>query len=130
VSIFGVIYFRLFSYNLLLDETGNLIERGFSILSPSEYFLIGSIFLLAGYALYHISVNVAEEFGAFIRTGFDLYRFDLLKVLNQPIPPNLLSERSLWEAISEFFVASDFLNVKQFTYKFNPDLLKQKTQKE
>lgn len=128
LSFFGVIYFSLFTDHP--DKAKSLIERGFSILSPNEYLLIGIIFILTGYAIYHVSVNAAEEFGAFIRTGFDLYRFDLLKILNQPIPPNLSSERSLWGAISEFFVASDFLNVKQFTYKFNPDLLKQKTQED
>ena len=85
LGIVGNIYLsRLVKTNP--DVPSNLLERGFSLLSPAEHIWIGIGFLIAGYIIYCVSITVAEGYAFFVRTAFDLYRFDLLRELNQPVP--------------------------------------------
>jgi hypothetical protein len=94
------------------------ISRGFSVLSASEYVIVGVSFLIVGYILYRIGVAAAREFALQIRAGFDLYRFDLLRQLNHRLPTNLNDEKHIWEKLSEYFVAGNRLRFAEITLKY------------
>ncbi len=96
------------------------LNRGFLAVPASYYLKIGIGLLVAGYLLYRVGVNVAEDYGLSIRTGFDLYRFDLLVKLRQPLPTTLMQERDTWEVLCEFLVAGDKFGDINFTY-IHPD---------
>jgi hypothetical protein len=99
-----------------------LLNKGFPTVSADNYLKIGIGLLITCYLLYRISVNVAEGYGLFIRSGFDLYRFDLLSKLRQPIPETLREEQDTWEKLNEFFTAGDKLGPIQFTYGYGDGL--------
>ncbi len=79
--------------------------KSFTLISPSAYALISLGFAFLGRFLYKVSINVAEDYGLIIRSGFDLYRLDLLKQMNYPIPETRGEELRTWGALSNFFVA-------------------------
>jgi hypothetical protein len=99
----------------------NMLQRGFSLLSPTEHILIGLGFLVASYVIYCASITVAEGYAFFVRTAFDLYRFSLLRALNHPVPTSLAEEQGTWAAISEFLIAGERLGRIAFTYKLKPE---------
>jgi hypothetical protein len=76
-----------------------------------NYFILGIIFVLVGYFIYRISLKTAEDFGLIVRSGYDLYRHDLLKQLKQPIPDRLKDERKTWAKISELLIAGNKLGL-------------------
>lgn len=104
----------------------NLIKDGFDKpFSSNTYLLFGFIWFISGYALYRSSISVAETFGLLIRSNFDLYRFDLLKQLNHPIPQSLNQERELWSKLNEFIINGGNLGntpLDDFNYVLRPDL--------
>jgi len=77
----------------------NFFQRGFEHLSEGEYFLLGILFCILGYLIYRIAVIQATDFTAILRSGFDLYRFEVLKALHISPPNNLKEEKSLWETV-------------------------------
>jgi hypothetical protein len=48
-----------------------------------------------------LAVYTAENFTLFVRSSFDLYRFELLKQFRVPLPSNNLQELDTWGTISE-----------------------------
>ena len=92
--------------------------RGFQSISPFEYLWIGIVFIFTGYFLYRIAVNAAVSYGLFIRAGFDLYRFDLLKQLKHPIPRTLKEEKEIWDTLCEFFIAGNRLGFNDFQFNY------------
>jgi hypothetical protein len=80
---------------------------------------IGFLFIFIGFLLYTVALPVAEGFGALIRTGYDLYRFELLRQLNQPIPANDTEESHTWKKISELFIAGKNLGIEALSIKYN-----------
>lgn len=80
------------------------------------------IFLLAGYLIYRASVTTAEDFGLFIRTGFDLYRFDLLIQLNQCLPVDLNEEMDIWKKLHLFFISGQKLGPVHLEYSMNKNV--------
>ena len=54
--------------------------------------------LLLAWGLYRASVLQAVNYSSFLRVAFDLYRFNILKQMHIPLPPNLQAERELWDA--------------------------------
>ena len=65
--------------------------------------LEASLLLIAGLAIswlsYRSAVAQAWDYGERIRSAVDLYRFDLLKALNQPLPATLDDEIKLWKKL-------------------------------
>jgi hypothetical protein len=64
------------------------------------------LFLVVGVAtpfvvsfFYRLSVEAQFGFGDTLKTAIDRYRLDLLKILRQPVPPNLSTERALWQQL-------------------------------
>lgn len=91
-------------------QSQNFFQRGFSHLDGGDYFLLGILFIALGYLIYRISVIAAVEFSKIIRSGFDLYRFELLKALHQRIPKDLDEERAIWEKICHILISGDELS--------------------
>jgi hypothetical protein len=109
------------SLSLVVKICG-LFERGYRWISPQEYIVIAAFFLWVAYRVYRIGVNAAEDFGQFIRSGFDLYRFDLLKQLNQKLPEDLEDEKCIWTKLSEFLIAGNRIRMIETNLKYNyPD---------
>ena len=88
----------------------NFFERGFEHLSPTEFLLVGLAFIVGGYVIYRLALPVTEAVGLLMRSGFDLYRFDMLRQLNIEVPPSLEEELNKWEIISEYFNAGNRLS--------------------
>jgi hypothetical protein len=99
-------------------ELQNLFKADFSVFSANAYGLLGLAWLLVSYILYSSSVSVAETFGLLIRSSFDLYRFDLLKQLNHPIPRSLKQERRTWNKLNEFIVNAGNLGNKPLKFNY------------
>ncbi|MFT3892753.1 MAG: hypothetical protein QM730_14070 [Anaerolineales bacterium] len=102
----------------------NFFERGYNYLSPSEYLVIGIGFLIIGYGIYRISVPIAQDFGVLIRTSFDLYRFDLLRKLHQPLPSSIKEEHAFWQKITDYWIAEGQLGfqVPEINYAIREDM--------
>ncbi len=80
--------------------------------------IIGSMLALVAYALYSFGVEAASDFSCFIRSGYDLYRFDLLKQLKFDMPDTLEIEQGVWKQISDFFLTDELFRKKEFRYSF------------
>ncbi len=78
--------------------------------------MIGLLFLALGYILYYMSVIAANAYARLIRTGFDLYRFELLSKFRLELPDNLDDEMDQWRAISQFLISAKDLGEVNFSY--------------
>ena len=65
---------------------------------------IFAIGLLFGYLAYSSAIPAAAEYGAYIRTAFEAYRFDLLAQLRVPAPVDLADERRQWRELCAFLL--------------------------
>ena len=83
------------------------------------------LFIVAGYIAYRLSIPIVVNFGLLIRTSYDLYRFELLRKLNHPIPKSIQEEKNFWEKISEYMIAGDRLGFQpvEFSYSIRNELL-------
>jgi hypothetical protein len=109
-----------------VSETQPFYFRGFLKIAPSEYILIGICFAFLGYIIYCLSLPAAEGFGLLVRSGFDLYRFDLLHQLNYRMPENSDDEKTMWRRISEYIIADNKLQLREpppFLYDVRKELL-------
>jgi hypothetical protein len=96
----------------------NIFAEAFVLIPPNWYLTIGLALLICGYVIYRIAVDAAQDVTMQIRAGFDLYRFDLLRKLNQPIPITLTDEKKQWRKLSEFFIASNRLRFPDDKFEF------------
>ena len=105
-----------------LNKNFSSCSQGFA---ENQFLLIGIIWIVLGYGLYILSIPVAKTIGLLIRTSYDLYRFDLFKQLNHPIPKTLSQERKYWAKISDFIVTGGKLGVEplEFNYSLRPEFL-------
>lgn len=94
------------------------ISKGFTVLSNTEYMIVGFLFIIVGYIIYRVGVTAAREFALHIRAGFDLYRFDLLRQLNHRLPTTLNDERQIWKLLSEYFVAGNRLRFAEVRIQY------------
>lgn len=68
--------------------------------------LLGGLFL--SFISYKLAVTQTKtSYGVNIRTSIDLYRFDLLKALHQPLPDNPKDEKELWNKLLSWIYMSD-----------------------
>jgi hypothetical protein len=59
--------------------------------------------LLVSVGCYNAAVHRAVAYGMLIRSAFDLYRHELLKALQVPLPPSPKAEWSLWPQIEKWW---------------------------
>jgi hypothetical protein len=52
---------------------------------------------------YETAVQSAVEYGVLVRTAFDLYRHELLKSLDLPVPKSPTRERALWPQLTHWW---------------------------
>ena len=114
---------KLFGYHSM--TAANFFDRGFINISAYEYIVIGLLFFASGYIAYRLCIPTAVNFGLLIRTSYDLYRFELLRQLNHPIPRSIQEEKDLWATISEYMIAADRLAFQpsEINYSIRKDLL-------
>jgi len=123
VRLFNQIWIKFSGYHS--STPANFFDRGFINISPYEYICIGTLFVIAAYFAYRLSIPTAENFGLLIRTSYDLYRFELLRQLNHPIPKSIQQEKNSWEKISEYMIAGDRLGFQpvEINYTIRKELL-------
>ena len=116
--LFGLIGLPLILFPNLIKPLALKVQGffyiGYDFINPVGYLAISALLFGFGYVLYLIAVNVAEEFGMYIRASFDLYRLNLLRQLNWPPPKTLFEEQDLWRNISRFIVAAERLGEVEF----------------
>lgn len=89
------------------DVPINFFQQGFTYLTEWKYFWIGVAFILLGRILYEITLTITREFSKIIRSGFDLYRYDLMRALSIPIPKEFENEKISWLKVSNFIIAGE-----------------------
>jgi hypothetical protein len=82
---------------------------------------VGMLFFslpLSAYLIYKGSCVAATNWGTTVKSAFDLYRFELKKILNLRIPEGaeLPEERTMWKGISEFLAYGRLDNFDGFDY--------------
>jgi len=116
--LFGLVGLPLILFPNLIKPFAIRIEGffyiGYDFINPLGYLVISAVLLGFGYILYLIAVNVAGEFGMYIRASFDLYRVKLLRQLNWPPPKTIVEEQELWRNISRFIIAAERLGDVEF----------------
>jgi hypothetical protein len=68
-----------------------------------DLFLLCALGLPLAWICYQNAVQSALAYGEQVKATFDLYRNDLLKALNRPIPSDTGTERKEWLRLSRFF---------------------------
>jgi len=104
----GISYF----YNDLAIFFAGFFLVGFDFLPFWSFFFLGAVFLGFSYVMYGISVNVAEDYGTYIRTSYDLYRAELLRQMRWKPPKTIDEEKLIWENISRYIIAANRLGVE------------------
>ncbi len=124
---FGIIGLPLIFFPNLIEPLTIRLQGfffiGYDFINPIGYLFISTLLIGFGYVLYLIAVNVAEEFGMYIRASFDLYRVKLLRQLNWTPPKTIVEEQELWRNISRFIVAAERLGeveLPEFSYEGIP----------
>jgi hypothetical protein len=116
--LFGVIGLPLIFFPNLIKplalKVQGLFYIGYDFINPIGFLVVSALLFGFGYVLYLVAVNVAGEFGMYIRASFDLYRLNLLRQLNWPPPKTILEEQELWRNISRFIVAAERLGEVEF----------------
>lgn len=65
---------------------------------------------------YHGAVSHAKIYGTLIRSVVDIYRFDLLRALHQPMPQNPYEERKLWNNLIRWVYLNEQDNAPQYVH--------------
>jgi hypothetical protein len=88
-----------------LSVLATFVSALVQLLAGSQWWLFaltlggGSLLALGAY---RASVTAAEEYGAQLRAGVDLYRTDVLALLRWKVPDNLAQERQIWSEVRRF----------------------------
>jgi hypothetical protein len=82
------------------------------------YLIFGVLMLVLAYLFYRATLPIARQYGNMIRSAYDLFRFELLKQFNLPLPQNLNAERDRWRQLSEFVAVGEQLGSVNFQYRF------------
>jgi hypothetical protein len=86
-------------------------------------FLAAFITLIVGIILtafaYQGAVSHAKVYGTLIRSVVDTYRFDLLRALHQPMPPNLYEEKKLWDDLIRWAYLNEQENIPSYIHDQN-----------
>jgi hypothetical protein len=68
-----------------------------------DLFLLSALGIPLAWICYQNAIQSALAYGEQVKATFDLYRNDLLKALNRPIPSDTETERKEWLRLSRFF---------------------------
>lgn len=58
--------------------------------------------MVTAFLAYLASLSAASSYAECVRTAFDLYRSDVLSAMHLPLPQDLIAERHLWEALTQW----------------------------
>jgi hypothetical protein len=75
------------------------------LLAHWHWWLVALVFvggLALAYTCYRAAVNQALDYGQLVRVAFDFYRHEILKQMHLSVPDNLVEERYLWEALTNW----------------------------
>lgn len=90
-------------YSLLIVFTP--LDHSEISLSNTIFFTTANIVSIASALFFHrASLFSVGTFGFMIRSAYDLFRLDLLKQLNLPLPENSTKEFHLWKNLGEFLI--------------------------
>lgn len=93
---------------------GLIFGSGYAL---AAFLLKISVLTLVSYLAYLGAVNQAADWGQTVKSGFDLYRNDLLKQLGfSSVPANKREERVMWEKISRQMIDGDSLKGPRIDY--------------
>lgn len=85
--------------------------------SAFRYILAGLIALFVSWFFNRLALFSASEFGAQMRSAFDLHRFLLLQQMRIELPSDSLSEYDLWVNLGEFMVLGELsMDFMPFSY--------------
>jgi hypothetical protein len=82
------------------------------------YILLSILGIFTAYIFHRASLFSVGQYGDMIRSAYDLFRFDLLKILRHPLPTNSTLEKVKWQSISEYMNTGDRSELT-FTYDFH-----------
>jgi hypothetical protein len=82
-----------------------VLDHGSASLA-SWMFVIG---IFSGYLAYSSAIPAAAEYGEYLRSAFEAYRFNLLAQLRAPAPEDLTAERRLWNGLGAFLLNGAYL---------------------
>jgi hypothetical protein len=80
------------------------------------YLVVFIAALFSFWLFYRMSISLAQQYGNMYRGAFDLFRFELLKQLRQPLPQDSEDEWDTWRKISEFMMYGDRYGPLFFEY--------------
>lgn len=86
------------------------------------YLISGGIFVLTAVFFYNASLPAARQYGALIRSAYDLFRFDLIKQLRLTLPKHSGQEIDLWTRWTRLVALGNFAPpTLPFLYQYKPD---------
>lgn len=107
-----------------INQPANFIQRGFDNTTELRLFLLGTFFFISGYFLYSLSIHAAKHYSLLVRSGIDLYRFELLRGWCQRLPKSLEEERTFWPKFNQYIISGNDLSGKELNFYFIHDPLK------
>ncbi len=116
------------SFNFLLNLSllsgvfsVELLVKFFYSYEKFEFLLFAFLFMILAYALYRFSTMTAVVMGELIKSGFDLFRHEILKKMNITIPEHIEEERNLWYRLANYISSGE-----PFYYPSNEKATEQK----
>jgi hypothetical protein len=86
------------------------------------YLISSGAFVFASVFFYNASLPAARQYGALIRSAYDLFRFDLIKQLRLTLPKHSGQEIDLWTKWTSLVALGNFaLPGLPFLYQYKPD---------
>jgi hypothetical protein len=113
-AVFALLRFLYDIWNGIFFQSDFLSSDEFSFL------LIAISFIIIGYFFYRITIVKAKGHATLIRSGYDLYRYELLKKLYIPLTNDFTEERGRWLNLTYFLNYGDKLGKKPVVPDFKP----------
>ena len=86
------------------------------------YLISGGVFVFTAAFFYNASLPAARQYGALIRSAYDLFRFDLIKQLRLTLPKHSGQEIDLWTKWTRLVALGNFAPPSlPFLYQYKPD---------
>lgn len=115
--------FRSFSFESFWRAF--IVENSFLPFSASTYFIATVAALVSSILTYSLSLYPAVSYSNFIRSAYDLYRFELLRQLKAPLPKSSDDEKNLWFELCVQFAARGKLGstfLQDFDFRESNDI--------
>lgn len=98
----------------IISIGGSLYLGGLGFQKEAVLVFVGGVVL--AFISYRAAVSQAQSYGERIRSAVDLYRFELLRSLHQPLPKTLDDEITLWENLMLWLYNGDRGAVAKMEY--------------